>query len=172
MTPWYHFHPENSVYTGSALIEPQKAYWVYALNNCSITLTTSNPLPQAAFVLNNESNLQPPHPPFSPNPTVIEDRQLSSVPDEFCLKQNYANPFNPETVIEYGVSESELVVVGVYNVRGELIRELSRDQSEAGWHRVVWDGRDDAGTLVSSGLYMIEISAGVERRVIKAMFLK
>jgi hypothetical protein len=172
MPPCYHYHPENPVYTGSTLIEPQKAYWVYVLNNCSITLTTSNPLPQAPFVMNHESNLQPPHPPLSPNPTDIEDRQLSSVPDEFCLHQNYPNPFNPETVIEYALPEAMDVVVCVYNIRGELIRELSGGHREAGWHRVVWDGRDDAGSVVSSGVYLIEVTTGVEREVVKAMFLK
>ncbi|MBD3374353.1 T9SS type A sorting domain-containing protein [candidate division KSB1 bacterium] len=102
----------------------------------------------------------------------MKDRQLSSEPDEFHLKQYYPNPFNPETVIEYGVSEGELVVVRVYNVCGELICELSRGHRKAGRYRVIWDGRDDAGSVVSSGVYLIEVTAGVEREVIKAMFLK
>ncbi|MDH4038530.1 MAG: T9SS type A sorting domain-containing protein [Candidatus Krumholzibacteria bacterium] len=104
--------------------------------------------------------------------TVNVSRKL---PGEFALMQNRPNPFNPTTTIEYAIpaSASSLrVSVSVFDVAGRLVRTLV-DRTEApGLHSVVWDGRDDRGVAVSSGVYFYRINAGSFRADRKMVLLK
>ena len=69
------------------------------------------------------------------------------------------NPFNPNTTITYTVQEDGPVSVKVYNTQGRLIRTLYEGQSAKGTHQIVWDGRNSAGEIVSSGLYLYKVNA-------------
>lgn len=82
------------------------------------------------------------------------------------LLQNRPNPFNPGTEIGYRLDIGGPVSLNVYDVAGHLVRTLTETAVEAGWHRVRWDGCDNAGRAVSSGLYLYELVApqGAERR--------
>jgi hypothetical protein len=82
------------------------------------------------------------------------------VPKAFDLAQNYPNPFNPETNISYGLPEDATVVLKVYNVLGQEIRTLVSNQQIAGYHTVTWDGTNDYGEVVSTGVYIYRIAAG------------
>ena len=92
----------------------------------------------------------------------ITDVQAEKVvPTEFVLGQNYPNPFNPTTTIEFDVPKSSSVTLEVFNVIGARVRSLLRGESiGAGSHTTMWDGRDDSGHLVPSGVYMYRITAG------------
>ena len=81
-------------------------------------------------------------------------------PAQFTLAQNYPNPFNPETVISYQLSVVEEVELSIYNVLGQRIITLVDGRQEAGEHRVRWDGRDQEGRMVSSGIYYYRLTAG------------
>lgn len=76
------------------------------------------------------------------------------------LRGNYPNPFNPETTIAYSVKEPGPVWIGIYNVKGQLIRTLVNDVRATGHYTVVFDGRDDNGRSVSSGVYFMKMNAG------------
>jgi hypothetical protein len=78
----------------------------------------------------------------------------SKIPKAFALSQNYPNPFNPSTVISYQLSESAQVSIRIHNVRGQVIRELVSGEKEAGEYSVQWNGKDQAGQRVSSGIYL------------------
>ena len=93
---------------------------------------------------------------FTLNVTSVADEVRS--PERFRLKQNYPNPFNPETRIEYQIPESGLVQVKIYNLIGQEISTLVREQKGPGSYSVVWDGKDDSGVQVSSGVYIYQIT--------------
>ena len=97
---------------------------------------------------------------------------VSVLPDTFSIAQNYPNPFNPETTIPYALPQSVHVNLVIYNVLGQQIRTLVNEIKPAGYHRVVWDNKDDFGKSVSSGIYLYRIVAGdfVERK--KMLLLK
>jgi len=78
------------------------------------------------------------------------------------ISSPYPNPFNPSTTIEYSIPEDAAVTLAVYDVTGALIRKLvDNDRRKAGPHRAQWDGRDDGGEYVASGIYFCTlVSAG------------
>jgi hypothetical protein len=94
--------------------------------------------------------------------TGVEDNpDEESSPTDFHLSQNYPNPFNPTTRIRYtvGAKQTQPVPVSlkIYNVLGRLVRTLVDEEKAAGNHRVTWDGRDDRGQELSSGVYLYRL---------------
>jgi arabinogalactan endo-1,4-beta-galactosidase len=93
---------------------------------------------------------------------------ISGVPAPIggSLLQNRPNPFNPATEIGYRLDVAGPVSLKVYDVAGSLVRTLVDAGVDAGWHRARWDGRDNAGRVVSSGLYFYELTTprGAEQR--------
>lgn len=82
------------------------------------------------------------------------------VPLEFTLEQNYPNPFNPETTIRYQLKEISRVKLEIFNVLGQKVRTLVDGQVDTGSHSIVWDGRNDIGVSIASGVYIYRIKAG------------
>jgi flagellar hook assembly protein FlgD len=83
------------------------------------------------------------------------------IPTEFALAQNYPNPFNPSTSIQFDLPKTASVTLEIYNILGISIRSLIRDEAmNSGRYTAVWDGRDEGGRGVSSGVHVYRISAG------------
>jgi hypothetical protein len=94
------------------------------------------------------------------NFTITPVEQIE-VPMEFALQQNYPNPFNPTTTISYSIPNAASVTFEVYNVLGVKIRTLMAGQTKsAGSYTISWDGKNDAGINMSSGIYLYHIRAG------------
>jgi hypothetical protein len=89
----------------------------------------------------------------------IDDTPVALLPANFKLSQNYPNPFNPITHIEFLVSDIEFVELKIYNTAGQLVRTLLSETKTAGWHSVVWNGKNDAGRQVASGVYIYRLEA-------------
>ena len=107
------------------------------------------------------------------NPLVGGVLDIQTTPTEFALLQNFPNPFNPETTIGYELAESADVTLQIYNVVGQVVRTLmAAEPQSVGRYQVRWDGIDDRGTPVSSGIYFYQISAGKFQDVRKLMLLK
>ena len=107
------------------------------------------------------------------NPLAGGVLDIQTTPTEFALLQNFPNPFNPETTIGYELSESADVTLQIYNVVGQVIRTLIASEPQSvGRYQVRWDGMDDRGVPVSSGIYFYQISAGKFQDVRKLMLLK
>lgn len=94
------------------------------------------------------------------------------LPAQFALYQNYPNPFNPATVIRYQLSAISDVKLEVYNLLGKKIISLVNDRQGAGVYRVPWDGRDDEGTAVSSGIYLYRLEAEDIHQVRKMILVR
>ena len=109
------------------------------------------------------------------NPAVVAGvLELQSTPREFALHQNFPNPFNPDTTIKYDLAESADVTLQIYNVLGQVVRTLVVSEAQnAGRYQIRWNGMDDRGVPVSSGIYFYQISAdGKFSGVRKLMLLK
>ena len=98
----------------------------------------------------------------------------ASLPKAFALSQNAPNPFNPATTISYSVPEGAAATVDmkVYDIRGQLVRTLVNESKEAGSYTVFWDGTDESGRKVSSGVYFYRMRAGKFVQTRKMVLLK
>jgi len=84
---------------------------------------------------------------------------INELPDEFALNQNYPNPFNPTTTIKFQLPEQSDVSITVYNMAGQQVTSLVNTSMDAGYHQVTWNGTNDAGVQMSSGMYIYRIRA-------------
>ena len=82
---------------------------------------------------------------------------IGLIPEEWGINQSYPNPFQVFTTIEYEVPTTEKVKIVVYNIRGQAIKTLVNQEISAGYHTVLWDGTNDSGDEVSSGVYFCQI---------------
>ena len=100
-------------------------------------------------------------------PTGIEEQAEIS----FALYQNYPNPFNIETIIRYDLPAAGSVRLEIYNLLGQRVRLLVNGAQTRGEHRVKWNGKDASGKVVSSGVYLIKLSAGEKSILLRKMLL-
>lgn len=94
------------------------------------------------------------------------------IPAATALEGNFPNPFNPQTTIRYAVKDAGQVRIDVYNSKGQLVKTLVNDNLKAGRHSVVWNGTDDHGKPVSSGLYLYRMQAPGYSKMQKMMLMK
>ena len=114
--------------------------------------------------------------PFEVDPSITADLE-SVVEERFGLGQNYPNPFNPETWIPYQLASSESVLVQIYDASGHLVRQIDVGFRSAGSYTsraksVYWDGRNEFGEQVASGVYYYTIHAGEFSATSKMLLLK
>jgi len=95
-----------------------------------------------------------------------------NLPTDFNLSQNYPNPFNASTQIRYTLPEAAHVKIEIFNVLGQRVKVLVDEFQTAGYKQILWDGRNEKGQGVSSGVYLYKISAGDYNEVLKMSLLK
>ena len=97
---------------------------------------------------------------FTPQvPTGIESENLPSLA-RLTLLPSRPNPFNPTTVITYGIPEKSRVTLKIHNILGQEVRTLVSGVEPAGYQSHVWDGKDNSGNSVASGIYIYRVEAG------------
>jgi len=89
--------------------------------------------------------------------TAVAINDQKELPTEWALTQNYPNPFNPETIISYHVPQPSHVIIEVFNLLGQRLQKLVDDKKEVGIYQVTWDGRDESGNSVGSGIYIYKM---------------
>jgi len=92
-------------------------------------------------------------------PVGIQSEEPVAMPTEFKLHQNYPNPFNPETTIAYDLPGAFLVTVEIFNTVGQRIRLVSSHVQGPGQAIATWDGRNDQGQAMVSGMYFYQVTA-------------
>ncbi|MEX0737476.1 MAG: FlgD immunoglobulin-like domain containing protein [Bacteroidota bacterium] len=102
----------------------------------------------------------------------VEAAEIAAVPTVFQLDQNYPNPFNPSTTIKYQLPQEAGVTLSIYNLQGQRVRTLVSGDQKAGFYSVQWDGKNDAGASVSTGLYIYRIHAGTFTAINKMLLMK
>jgi hypothetical protein len=95
-----------------------------------------------------------------PKPSAVGDETESSRPKDFELLQNYPNPFNMETLIRYNLKKDCRVTLNVFNILGQKVITLVDEHQEAGLKVVNWNGEDDNGKSLASGVYFYRLQAG------------
>jgi len=100
----------------------------------------------------------------------ISDKTLE--PATSLILSNYPNPFNPETTIKFSLAKDSNVTLEIYNVKGQLVRSLVTGKYRAGTHQVFWNGKDDTGQAVSSGIYFYTLITDKATATKKMILLK
>ena len=106
------------------------------------------------------------------DPTAVLEDYTADVPEAFSLEQNYPNPFNSGTVIPLTLPTSAEVTVKVYNLAGQKVATLLDGYRDAGSYALNWDGRDDAGHELASGVYLYRFRAGTQTETRRLLILR
>jgi hypothetical protein len=105
-------------------------------------------------------------------PAGVRPDQAGRIPKEFELSQNFPNPFNPTTQIEFGLPRASFVTVKIYSIMGSEVTTLEENSLPAGTYQITWDGTDRYGRAVSTGVYLYRIEAGNYSQTKKMLLLK
>jgi subtilisin family serine protease len=92
-------------------------------------------------------------------PTTVDNDKVA-IPERFELFANYPNPFNPQTNISFALPKPVTVRLAIYNILGQKVKNFEEGRTPAGIHELIWDGRNDKGITVSSGVYFYRLDAG------------
>jgi hypothetical protein len=148
-----------------------------ALKLTHIITDTTNTVPEEETIPNQNGvfTLQLGYEPFFLEGgflTGVDSPPSSPLPLSFELEQNYPNPFlsgakssalrggNPETVIGYYLPGPSEVEISLFNLQGQKVTTLMRCHRDAGYHKMIWNGRDESGRVVASGVYLYQLKAG------------
>ncbi len=118
-------------------------------------LEEGNYISQVYVQTNGEDIIIPVHVYVSPSVDLKE--KISTLPKEFSLLQNYPNPFNPSTQIAYDLPKVAKVILEIYNVLGEKVKTLVEQEQSAGRHQVIWNGKNERGEAVNSGVHFYRL---------------
>lgn len=104
--------------------------------------------------------------------TGVEEKSDPGENSNFRLMQNYPNPFNPETRISYTLPHDALVKLAIYNIKGQKVKTLVHEFETAGHRSIRWEGTDEAGEKVASGIYFYRLKAGDFSQTCKMVLIK
>jgi len=104
--------------------------------------------------------------------TGLDEISVTPQPLVFELSSNHPNPFNPTTKISFSLPEKQDVRLKVFGIDGRCVTTLVDESRGAGFHEVIWNGRNDAGQTVASGTYFYRIEAGPYSQVRKMSLMK
>ena len=104
--------------------------------------------------------------------TNIYNNGVPMIPKDYYINQNFPNPFNPTTTIQYGVPELAKARIVIYNILGQQIKTFDLGQVKPGRYQLVWDGRNNSGLVVASGVYIYRFESMKYLKAMKMLFLK
>ncbi len=104
--------------------------------------------------------------------TTSIDDVVENVPAEFQLQQNYPNPFNSSTIIQYQLPQQSQVELVILNLLGENVKSLVNENQGSGWHRVIWDGTNEADAKVASGIYLYQLKMDSHIEIRRMMLIE
>lgn len=149
--------PTITVPTGDIGIHPDSTYYLSELLTGTSLQRTGSEL---ATIVTSMSGYQGRVWVIADEPIQLDTPEPSvEVPEVFALKQNYPNPFNPTCTIPFEISSRSRVTIAVYNVMGQQVKVLTDDVYSAGTYHIVWDGHNQFGSPVGSGIYFYRMQA-------------
>ncbi len=110
------------------------------------------------LIANNQPGSEPSLIPIIFDYITRVEQNKSLIPKDFLISQNYPNPFNSETLIQYSLPEQGQVSLEIYNLLGQKIKKLVDKSQTPGSYSIKWDGSDDTGEMVGSGIYLYLIN--------------
>jgi hypothetical protein len=108
----------------------------------------------------------------SPTEVVSSEQFLGKIPSTFELSPNFPNPFNAKTKIQYGLPQSNHVVIRIYNTLGQTVKELVNGEFSAGYYETIWDATDMTNREVRSGIYFLHMKAADFSKTKKLLLLR
>ena len=102
----------------------------------------------------------------------IDQVHSSLLPQTLTLYDNHPNPFNNETLIRFSLSEQEFISLRIFNMNGQLVRDLVSNNLPAGLHNVRWNGKDNSGYIVASGVYLYTLQGRAQTISKRLMLIK
>lgn len=104
--------------------------------------------------------------------TSVANQEASPKPEKFTLLPNFPNPFNPQTTIRYESGQNSNIKLAIYDIRGRLVKVLFQGVQTAGEHSMVWNGTDENGRIVASGVYLLKLQSNGFSQTRKLTLLK
>jgi hypothetical protein len=164
-------HPESVVDSLNAVIDLEIVYLLQQLENAKKPLTSiyqQYRYPEyATFTQKHDEHWNQ-----LKNLLNANEAETFPIPPVATMYQNYPNPFNPSTTITFSVPQETKVKLKIYNLKGQLVRQLCDDTLPRGQHKLIWDSKDDYGKPTGSGLYLIRMETRDKIITRKAMMLK
>lgn len=111
-----------------------------------------------------------PSKPFNPGTAITAAPPVSS--KNFALRQNFPNPFNPSTTIEYQLTRHSLVTLTVFDGLGRYVKTVHQGLQPPGIHQQLWDGTDQHGELVASGVFFYKLTVGEQQQIRKMLLVR
>jgi hypothetical protein len=102
----------------------------------------------------------------------LDSVTVKALPAVYALSQNFPNPFNPTTTIEYSIPQAGNVDLVIYNLAGQKVRTLINEHQAASYSKVVWDGKNDMGETVGAGMYFYKLVSGNFNKIQKMTLIK
>jgi hypothetical protein len=142
------------------------------LEEMEISVADEMPNHKLMFVETQNSELVVTTPEFETMTVALATSSSGpNVPTSFALHQNFPNPFNPSTTLNYDLDAASHVKLEVFNVLGQQVSTLVDQYQDAGYYSVQWDGMDDSGAPVATGVYFYRVNAGDNKVETKKMML-
>jgi hypothetical protein len=162
LSPAFGWDPAGGQYIPTTTLDQEEGYWAAVFGACDLTVGGSGSGFSKSFTKANWETFLNMHgkTPPSPPKADLKAGKAAAIPKTYGMSQNYPNPFNPETRIGYQMPDAGLVRLVVYNIMGQVVKKLVDKQQNAGYFEVVWDGRDDRGLCLGSGMYLVKMEAG------------
>ena len=98
--------------------------------------------------------------------------KITPIPNQYALVQNYPNPFNPSTTIQFELPEESYTQIAIYDLLGRELIQLVNEIYTAGYHKVIWNGKDSFGRTIPSGMYLYRMDTNGFSNTRKLVFLK
>jgi hypothetical protein len=174
LSPAFGWNPGTGVYVPATTLNEKEGYWIAVFGECDLTVGgAGGELSKSLAKADREGfyktyGMTPPLPPS----IDWETMRLREIPKEYSLSQNYPNPFNPETRISYSLPKAGNVEIAIYNMMGRSVRRLKNGTQQAGTYEVIWDGRDDRGMSLGSGMYLVRLKSGEFSSMRKVLLMK
>jgi hypothetical protein len=105
-------------------------------------------------------------------PLSVEDDKNPGLPEQVSLLQNYPNPFNPTTSIQFALNQSDDVTLSIYDILGRKVNTLYTGTLAAGNHSITWNGTDESGDVVGTGVYFYRLETSVNTISKQMLLLK
>jgi hypothetical protein len=163
------------MYDPATTLNEKQGYWIAVFNACDLTVGGSGgeaspaPLAKADWeAFYQKHGKTPPSPPTLDGKTI----KAAEMPKAYGLSQNYPNPFNPETTIRYQIPDAGFVRLVIYNTMGQVVKKLVDKQQNAGYYEAVWNGKDERGLGMVSGMYMVRMEAEGFTAIRKVVLMK
>lgn len=147
-------------------------FWVHTIDTYGAQSLASNKVTKTTGHSGAIACVDDPPVTGAPIPDADPNDKTQGIPKEFSLSQNYPNPFNLSTQIRYSLPQDAQVRLVIYNILGQKIKEFDLGNQTAGYKSITWDGKNEKGDDVPSGLYLYRIKAGSFIQANKMTLLK